>query len=463
MTNSFLALVEVEAAFSFIAFVLVTIPVYWHLEAWNIGCLLYIFWMGTQNLINFINLVVWRDNAIDWAPVWCDITTHFVIGSSIGVCCASLVINRRLYHIASVSAVSITRADKRRNMITDLAIGLGIPVVSICLYWFYQGHRYNIYEGFGCMEAYPNTILSYFLYVAWPIPIGLVSATYCSLTLHAFFKRRRQFKELMLNNPNLSFNRYFRLMGLAATEILFSVPLSVYNIVVNLRLTPIYQWAGLDDLHFGFSRIDQIPAIVWRQIPGFESAFAYRIWITVGCGIAFFLLFGFAEEARKHYRSAFESVARRVGFTTLGRSNHSSSSFGPKSGDAEVTIPSFVQRSHVRRNSLESFSGRLSSNISIDTDHDYDEKPLPFTPIGSIPSFINTPIDHSFDLGEKKEEPTSMNPPSLPVPPQPAHTRPVHSRPSTPERSEADVPQSVRHQSFASVSFLSLHPGDDIV
>ena len=59
--------------------------------------------------------------------------SRFAIGSGLGVCCASLVINRRLYHIANVSAVSISRADKRRNILTDLAIGLGIPVIGIGL------------------------------------------------------------------------------------------------------------------------------------------------------------------------------------------------------------------------------------------------------------------------------------------------------------------------------------------
>ena len=43
------------------------------------------------------------------------------------------MINRRLYHIASVSAVSISRTDKRRNIITDLCIGLGLPIISIGL------------------------------------------------------------------------------------------------------------------------------------------------------------------------------------------------------------------------------------------------------------------------------------------------------------------------------------------
>ena len=63
--------------------------------------------------------------------------------------------------------------------------------------WFYQGHRFDILEGIGCIETYPNTWLAYVLYVSWPLPIGLVSGTYCILTLRAFFHRRRQFNELM--------------------------------------------------------------------------------------------------------------------------------------------------------------------------------------------------------------------------------------------------------------------------
>ena len=180
-------------------------------------------------------------------------------------------------------------------------------------------------EGVGCIEAYPNTIMSYFLYVAWPIPIGLVSATYCTLTLRAFFQRRRQFDQLMSSNPNLTFNRYFRLMGLAAVEVLFTIPLTIYNIVQNVRLAPIYVYRGMADLHWGFSRIEQQPAIVWRQDPNLVAAMQFRAWAAIGCALLFFCFFGLAEEARKHYRSALTSVTKRLGITTFERSTGFSS------------------------------------------------------------------------------------------------------------------------------------------
>ena len=161
--------VDIIAAFSFVGFVLISIPLYWHFQcmyrsilpssgleltsvhaAWNIGCILYIFWVGGQCLFHAINLHIWRDNVINSAPVWCDIcksfpdcsrtflntmppVIRFYIAASIGVCSASLVINRRLYLIATMSTVSAKYEDKRRNMLCDLLIGLGIPVLAMGL------------------------------------------------------------------------------------------------------------------------------------------------------------------------------------------------------------------------------------------------------------------------------------------------------------------------------------------
>ncbi|TFK87793.1 putative fungal pheromoneG-protein-coupled receptor [Polyporus arcularius HHB13444] len=441
MAVPWLVQVDINAAFSLLGFILISVPLYWHLEAWNVGCVLYIFWMGGECLIQFINMMIWRDNAINVAPVWCDITTRFNIASGLGVCCASLVINRRLYHIANVSAVSMSRADKRRNLLTDLLIGLGVPVVGVALYWFYQGHRFDILEGIGCIEEYPNTFLAYLLYVCWPIPIGLVSATYCTLTLRAFFHRRRQFNELMASNNNLTFNRYFRLMGLAAIEVLFTIPLTIYNIIENLRVAPIYEYRGLADLHYRFSRVNSMSAIAWRASPELIKVMNFRVWAPIGCAILFFCFFGLAEEARKHYKLALSSVAKRVGITTMDRSGTGFSSTGSKSGFGRATIPTFVQR-NTRRDSMDSFSDRLSTNISIS---DIEEK-TPYSPSDSTAgssTFISSPVDSEKGKADLVPSPVATNVPIIDFPKPPR----VHN-PHSPMRQEADVPSSIRHHSL---------------
>jgi len=48
----------------------------------------------------------------------------------------SLLINRRLYKISTVQAVTISRQEKRRDMIVDLCLGIGVPVVQMALRGF---------------------------------------------------------------------------------------------------------------------------------------------------------------------------------------------------------------------------------------------------------------------------------------------------------------------------------------
>lgn len=78
--------------FAFTGFILASIPFSWHLQcnqvtfyfhhlltdpfcilAWNTGTCLYMAWTALGCLNGFINSIVWNGNAINWAPVWCDI------------------------------------------------------------------------------------------------------------------------------------------------------------------------------------------------------------------------------------------------------------------------------------------------------------------------------------------------------------------------------------------------------
>ena len=56
------------------------IPLPWHLQAWNAGTCIYMFWAGFASLIQFVNSVVWHGNMENVAPVWCDICTSHVPG-----------------------------------------------------------------------------------------------------------------------------------------------------------------------------------------------------------------------------------------------------------------------------------------------------------------------------------------------------------------------------------------------
>ncbi|KAG9217558.1 hypothetical protein CCMSSC00406_0008485 [Pleurotus cornucopiae] len=300
--------------FAFISFVLVLIPLPWHFQAWNSGTCLYMIWIAIGCLNFSINSIIWHGNAIDWAPIWCDISTRLTVGLSVAIPAATLCINRRLYKIASVQCVSISRSEKRRAVMVDLAIGLGIPAVQMALQFVVQGHRYDIWEDIGCLPTTFNTPPAYPLSICWPLAIAFISAIYAGLTLRAFMQRRAQFAQYLAANSSLTANRYFRLMSLAGIELLFNIPINAYGLYLNITASPIYPWRGWADAHFDWYLIDQYPAVLWRMSQRTIVTFELSRWSVVFCALLFFGFFGFADEARRHYRIAYESVANRIGF-----------------------------------------------------------------------------------------------------------------------------------------------------
>ncbi|KAF9064868.1 pheromone receptor [Rhodocollybia butyracea] len=308
----------VYSMFAFLGFLLCAIPLPWHLEAWNTGTCLFMIWTGLACLNQFINSVVWTGNVINSAPVWCDISARFITGSGVAIPAATLCINRRLYYIATANAVTITKAEKRRAVLVDLGIGLGIPLLEMVLQYIDQGHRFNIFEDLGCYPFTYNTWVAYVVVVPWPLAISCISSVYSILSIRAFNKRRAQFKELLSANSNLNSNRYFRLMCLAGTEILFTLPLSCWSISLNATASPIQPWKGWDDTHSSFSFVGQYPSVIWHLDKGTAISLETTRWFVVLCAIVFFAFFGFADEARKNYRAAFDSVGKRVGLSTGG-------------------------------------------------------------------------------------------------------------------------------------------------
>ena len=120
------------SVFSAIGLILSLVPLWWHLESWNVGTCMYMIWTALACLVHFVDSIVWSGNTINWAPVWCDIGTfryafpHY--SPLMGFMCSAIRIQiavtvawpacifciiRRLYHIASPSTVSTTRADVR--------------------------------------------------------------------------------------------------------------------------------------------------------------------------------------------------------------------------------------------------------------------------------------------------------------------------------------------------------------
>lgn len=166
----------------------------------------------------------------------------------VGLPCASLCINYRLYRIAKDNVVHASKADKRRAVVVDLLIGLGIPVLQGLLrtlrsfiflslekdlFLYYadivcQGTEFLIYERIG---PFPSTFpawISFLLVFSWPVVIGIISAVYASMTIYAFYKHQANFNALLAANaPNLTRHHYWRLMLLAGTDLVMVLAFNI--------------------------------------------------------------------------------------------------------------------------------------------------------------------------------------------------------------------------------------------
>jgi hypothetical protein len=127
-----------------------------------------------------------------------------------------------------------------------------------------------------------------------------------------------QFKELL--SANLNLNRYVRLMALASTDLLLTVLLASFVLYSNVAVTGLSPWISWAETHSNFSRVVQVPGIYWHADLYSGVSVETLRWATMVCTLLFFAYFEFADEAIKNYRGAFNSMARRVGYSTAGSS-----------------------------------------------------------------------------------------------------------------------------------------------
>lgn len=135
------------------------------------------------------------------------------------------------------------------------------------------------------------------------------------MNIYLFYTRERRFRQIMSATPGLTRNRYIRLMCVSAMEILGTIPLGTLYIVKNAKLG-VDPWPGWTQTHANYSMVYQIPASIWKNDPNSVFALEMYRWSLVLCAFLFFALFGFADEARRHYRLVYESIAGHIGHST---------------------------------------------------------------------------------------------------------------------------------------------------
>lgn len=289
---------------SFLCFVMVLSVLPSHLRAGSVAIIALIGWLSVMNLIRGINSILWSNNIDIKVPVWCDITTKLTVGFNFAVPAAALCILKHLESIASTRTVSINSSEKKRRQIFEGVMCFGLPAVYMALHYIVQGHRYDLYEFFGCQPTIYYSIPALFLYYGPPLVMSCISFVFASLSLHHFLRLRINFGlHLRNNNSAVSASRYFRLMAMAVIVNMWDAGINTYVIVFTNQLDGgLRPWISWANVHFDWSFIAVYPT---ELFPSSIFAQVYFDWwiVPISCFI-FFIFFGFGSEAQADYRAA---------------------------------------------------------------------------------------------------------------------------------------------------------------
>ncbi|KAI8968749.1 STE3-domain-containing protein [Trametes punicea] len=422
--------------FAFFGFILALVPLPWHFQAWNAGTCIYMLWASLASLVEFVDSIVWNGSLKDVAPVWCDISTKFLIGAGVGIPASSLCIARRLYKITSVSTVSITRKEKLRSVYIDIAIAIGVPILVMVLHYVVQGHRYNIIENVGCTPDIWNTVPAYPLVFMWPVLLGCITFVYSALTLRTFYIHRVRFNQVLSSNTSLTVSRYLRLILLCCVEMALVTPLGAFSIYINTAGLHIARWVSWANTHYDFSFVELFPTAVWQAKLASHVAIEMGRWIYPCSALLFFMLFGFAEEARRCYVGAFWRAATVFGISPKpaagnDKLNGFKRGFQAPTSPSGDTLPPYTPPAHTRKKRTDS----LTSSLAPTLDHIDVEKGLR-PPSTHVLSCLSNPADSEF--GCHSDIQLSPLAPSSVFPPDEAH-------PASDSESEAHISISDVH------------------
>ncbi|KAJ7191406.1 GPCR fungal pheromone mating factor [Mycena pura] len=310
-------------AIAFVAFVLAVVPLLLHWRSGNVPLLSIIAWLAVSDLTYGINAVLWEGNVDVKDLVWCDIATKLKVGGDIALPASALALALQVYRI--------TLQKGRLGLPLELGLCVGFPIFVMALHTIVQGHRFDIYEDFGCSPAIYVSVPSIIILDAPPLVAATSALIFCSLALINFARQRQAFTRMVKGTENggLSKSRYTRLMSLTFL-------LGLWNaLVIALTRSSEYRggllpWTTWDDVHadFGSFAGAQYPlSFIPRNLLGW----LYFGWLSVPISSLFvFGFFAFGREATSGYRAC----TQWFGSSILRRSD---ASFGSlKSGSVQV-------------------------------------------------------------------------------------------------------------------------------
>ncbi|KAJ7725901.1 pheromone A receptor-domain-containing protein [Mycena olivaceomarginata] len=295
---------------AFIAFILTIVPLLLHWRSHNIPLLSILIWLALSDLIYGINSTIWNGNVNLIGLPWCDITTKIKIGADIALPASIFALALRVYRITW----------QKTRLAHRVELGL---VIESSTDTIVQGHRFDIYENFGCNPAIYLSIPSILILDIPPLVASALALIYCSLALVNFARQRHAFSSLY--TPRVSDTVY---SGSGNALVISSTKASAYR---NGRLLP---WTTWDDVHSFFWIVSTYPTAV---IPPEVLSWLYFSWSAVPISSLFvFVFFACGTEVTERWRAS----ARSLGQAFVGNGTRSQPAYVEPEDKSQSTTKS---------------------------------------------------------------------------------------------------------------------------
>ncbi|KAF7324723.1 STE3-domain-containing protein [Mycena kentingensis (nom. inval.)] len=292
-------------ALPFIAFpavFLVSIPLFLHARHGNLPLISIFTWLLLNNIAYGINSVMWDGNADLKAEFWCDFTTKLKIGGDIGVPASVLALALQVYHI--------TLQKKRLATLVEFGLCVFLPMLIMGLHIIVQGHRFDIFESFGCQPAIYVSVPSIFILDLPALLCSILASIFCTLSVINFARHRAAFTRLQAvhdrMNNGLDKSRYLRLTSV--TFILGAWSATVIALTRASAYRRLQTWTTWDEVHADFLSFDGA-RFTLSDVPSSVLPWLYLSWLSIPISSVFaFAFLALGTEAGKEYRKYWTAI-----------------------------------------------------------------------------------------------------------------------------------------------------------
>ncbi|VDB86840.1 unnamed protein product [Peniophora sp. CBMAI 1063] len=311
----------------------------------NRGVVMLCVWVLVQDTLMAIQSIVWRESWRIEMPVFCDISSHLWIGLTIGIPACSFVITRRLWLAVRANPGS-GRKKTHDGILVDYLLGLGLPLLSMSVYYLVQAARFQVIENYGPSTYIYPCWVAVILLQSWPIIFPILSTSLYGwrivTRLHRHRRTTRELKLLQYNGDQVQRTHYRRLFTLACIDTVLVLPLGIVPFVPGVP-TPAMSTSG-DEFWPGWNTIKEwwapqaVSSDEWRISVAWSVNIYWNQLFGVLLSVVIFLLFGFTRDARERCGTAL-SRARNFG-TLMPKSRRSSS---------RISLPTALPIARIRR------------------------------------------------------------------------------------------------------------------